>query len=87
MARRGTKKTVVERAESFPPLASEEAESHFWAAHELGEDMLKDVEPFAEGVLPTARTSARPVSARFEPSCSSGFEPSPSVAGCATRRC
>ncbi|MGH2763836.1 MAG: CopG family antitoxin [Thermoleophilaceae bacterium] len=66
MAKRGTKKRVVERPEDIPAFASEDEEAQFWSEHELGDNMLKDMKPLAEDVLPPPRTPARPVSVRFE---------------------
>jgi hypothetical protein len=65
MARRRTN-AVVQRPEDIPTFASEEEEAQFWAEHELGDDMLEDMRPLGEDVLPSPRTAARPVSVRFE---------------------
>jgi len=65
MARR-TNKAVVKRFEEIPPFHSEEEEAQFWAEHELSDDLLSEMQPLGEDVLPAPRTAARPVSVRFE---------------------
>jgi len=58
--------TVVERLEDVPAFGSEEEEARFWSEHELSDDLLAEMRPLGEDVLPAPRAVARPVSVRFE---------------------
>jgi hypothetical protein len=66
MAKRRGKTTVVERVDEIPVFASEEEEARYWSEHELGDELLRSMEPLGEDVLPPPRAAARPVSIRFE---------------------
>ncbi|GAB5601481.1 CopG family antitoxin [Thermus sp. FJN-A] len=56
----------VHSLEEIPEFASEEEESRFWAEHGLGEELLAEMAPPPEGLLPPARPRTRPVSIRLD---------------------
>jgi hypothetical protein len=58
--------TTVHRLEDIPEFANEDEEADYWATHDLGEEILAQMRPAAEGELPPPRERTRPVAIRFD---------------------
>jgi CopG antitoxin of type II toxin-antitoxin system len=56
--------TTIHSLEDIPSFASEDEEAAFWSTHELSEELLANMGPIDDKVLPPPRT--RPVSLRFD---------------------
>lgn len=56
----------VHSLEEIPVFASEAEEARFWAEHGLGEELLEEMTPPPEGLLPTARPRTRAISLRLD---------------------
>jgi hypothetical protein len=57
---------VVERWEQVPAFATEAEEAAYWDTHELGDEILSQMGPMDEDVLPPARPRTRPLAIRFD---------------------
>jgi len=58
---------IVDDFEHVPDFASEAEEAHYWATHELGDNVLNHMEAMpAEDVLSTADARTRPVVVRLD---------------------
>lgn len=66
MAERSGKASKRQHVEEIPTFTSEQEEVRYWSEHEASDELLSDMGPVAEDVLPPPRTPARPVSVRFE---------------------
>lgn len=56
--------TTLHSLDQVPPFASEAEEAAFWATHELGDEILSQMDDGAEAVLPRPRT--KPIPVRFD---------------------
>lgn len=56
---------VVRALEDVPAFASEAEEAQFWATHSLGEEVLQQMGPLPESLIPT-RPRTRPVAVRLD---------------------
>jgi hypothetical protein len=56
----------IQSLDEIPSFASEEEEAEFWATHSLGEELLDQMEPIPDGVLPPPRSRTKPISLRFD---------------------
>jgi hypothetical protein len=67
--RRKTKHTnmiTIHSYDELPNFKSEDEEAQFWAAHTLDEELLDQMEPVPDGLLPPTRARTLPVSIRFD---------------------
>ena len=57
----------VERPDQIPSFVNESDEAAFWSTHELGEEILDQMVPLGDDVLPTPdRPRTRPLGVRFD---------------------
>ncbi len=56
--------TTIRSLAEVPTFTSEAEEAAFWATHELGDEILAQMDDVPEGVLPRPRT--RPIPVRFD---------------------
>ena len=56
--------TTIHSLDELPPFSTESEEAAFWATHELGDEVLAQMEAVPEDVLPRPRT--RPIAVRFD---------------------
>jgi hypothetical protein len=59
---------AIHSFEQVPDFASEAEERAFWDSHDLGDDLVQQMEPVPDGILPAPRARTRPVSLRFDES-------------------
>ncbi len=58
---------IVDNFDNVPDFATEAEEAHYWATHELGDNILDRMEAMPEeGILSTADTRTRPVVVRLD---------------------
>lgn len=50
---------VVRSWDEVPDFKTEDEEAEFWATHDLGEEILEQMGPIPEGVLPPPRSRGR----------------------------
>src|SRR5215467_14223796 len=54
--------------DEVPDFASEAEEADWWGSHELGPELLDQMGPPPEGLLPPPRERTRPIAVRFDDS-------------------
>lgn len=52
--------------DEVPAFQNEDEEHEFWSTHSLGEEILEQMGPIPEGVLPPPRASTSPTAVRFD---------------------
>ncbi len=57
---------IVDRWEDVPGFATEAEEADFWATHRLSDELLDQMGPVPDDVLPPPRPRTRPVAIRFD---------------------
>lgn len=57
---------VIHSFDDVPPFATEQEEADFWSTHELGDEILAQMGPLPDGVLPSPRARTKPVAIRFD---------------------
>jgi predicted DNA binding CopG/RHH family protein len=67
MTKKNPKYVAVNDSTDIPSFTSDEEEAQFWADHELGDALLNRMDRPPEGLLPPARSRAKPISLRIDP--------------------
>jgi predicted DNA binding CopG/RHH family protein len=59
-------RTIVRSRDEIPAFDSEAEEAAFWATHELGDELLQEMQGLGDDVLPPPRPRTRPIAVRFD---------------------
>ncbi len=66
MVSRHTQVSIIASLDEIPVFATEQHEAEYWRTHSFSEELLDQMAPVGDDVLPPARPRTRPVAVRFD---------------------